>query len=143
MLEYLSLLQLFCTTAMVGLIWFVQFVHYPLFGYVDATRFIAFEQSHQQRTTVIVAPLMITEALLSLVWLWWRPEGTSLVVAVVGVLLVAVIWLSTLLLQVPAHGQLAKGNDAQVHRRLVRSNWIRTFAWTIRGGLLIWVAANR
>ena len=45
------------TLSMVGLIWFVQVVHYPLFARVEQG-FIAYEQIHQQRTTWVVAPLM-------------------------------------------------------------------------------------
>jgi hypothetical protein len=50
-------------------------------------------------------------------------------VALLGALLLGGVWISTALLQAPAHGRLAQGFDAVVHRRLVRSNWIRTLAW--------------
>ncbi|MEQ1727476.1 MAG: hypothetical protein ABL982_03770 [Vicinamibacterales bacterium] len=52
--------------------------------------------------------------------------------AVAGAVLLAIIWASTALLQVPAHNRLERGFDADVHRRLVRTNWIRTVCWTAR-----------
>ena len=30
-----------------------------------------------------------------------------------------------------------QGFDAAVHRRLVRTNWIRTVGWTLRGALAV------
>jgi hypothetical protein len=52
---------------------------------------------------------------------------------VVGLVLLAGIWLSTALVQAPIHGRLARGFDPALHRRLVRSNWVRTGLWTMRG----------
>jgi len=49
-----------------------------------------------------------------------------------GLALVAVAWISTAALQAPAHGRLVEGFDADVHRRLVGTNWIRTVAWLAR-----------
>ena len=55
--------------------------------------------------------------------------------------LLAVIWLSTALIQVPLHQRLGGGFDAEVHSRLVTSNWIRTVAWTLRGLLAVHLLA--
>ena len=69
-------------------------------------------------------------------WSPARPSGTSLP-TVDGLL--AVIWVSTFLIQVPLHGRLTRGFDATRHSALVRSNWIRTVAWSARGALLAWM----
>lgn len=139
MLETLLLLQLVSTLALVGLIWFVQVVHYPLFGKVGVAGFHDYEQSHQQRTTLVVAPLMLTEAITSLVLLWIRPATISTALVVGGALLVGLIWASTFFWQVPVHERLAKSFDAATHRQLVQSNWVRTAAWSIRGVLVCWM----
>ncbi|MCG8583206.1 MAG: hypothetical protein MI757_00650, partial [Pirellulales bacterium] len=60
--ELILLLQLVSTLTMVGVIWFVQIVHYPLFGLVGTSDFGRYEQVHQNRTTRVVAPLMLIEA---------------------------------------------------------------------------------
>lgn len=139
MIEIVLLLQMFSTLALVGLIWFVQVVHYPLFGKVGFARFHDYEQSHQQRTTLVVAPLMATEAISSLVLLWFRPATLPMAPVVSGVLLVGLIWASTFFWQVPAHERLAKSFDTDIHRQLVQSNWLRTAAWSIRGALVCWM----
>ena len=132
-------LQLFSTLAMVGLIWFVQVVHYPLFAKVGSAGFTEYEQLHQQRTTLVVAPLMLTEAATACAMLWARPDHVSLPAAIVGLALLALLWASTFFWQVPAHEKLSHEFDARIHQRLVRSNWLRTTAWTLRGLLVCWM----
>ena len=54
-----------------------------------------------------------------------------------GLTLVAVLWISTGLLQVPLHQTLGGGFDAVAHQRLVATNWIRTVAWGLRATLVL------
>ena len=70
-----------------------------------------------------------------------RQTTSTAAVAAVGFALVVVIWIATLLASVPMHERLARGFDAAAHRRLVRTNWIRTAAWTARGALVLWMLA--
>ncbi len=122
------------TWALVGLIWTVQLVHYPLFAQVGSESFRRFHQRHTTQITWIVAPLMFIE-LSTMVWLltngasgWW----------LVGSLVpLAGNWLSTWRIQVPIHTKLEAGFDVGVHQRLVATNWFRTVAWTSRGLLLL------
>ncbi len=46
------------TCAMAGLIWFVQIVHYPLFGAVPPAAFARYENLNTQLTNRVVAPTM-------------------------------------------------------------------------------------
>ncbi|MFK7998135.1 MAG: hypothetical protein AB8H86_01015 [Polyangiales bacterium] len=124
------------TVAMCAVIWFVQLVHYPLFARVGASEFKRYEQEHVQRITWIVAPLMLVE-LAAAVWL---VADAPTLVHIIGLGLVGVIWLSTLFLQVPLHSQLSEGYDDALVHRLVRSNWVRTIAWSVRLGLVLYAA---
>jgi hypothetical protein len=133
MIEVLLLSQVAATLVMVGVIWFVQIVHYPLMARVPASEFTAFEREHQNRTTVVVAPTMLVEAFSAAVLLAVPLPGTDPIFPAVGISLLAVIWLSTVLVQVPLHARLEKGFDTKTHRLLVLSNWLRTIAWTGRG----------
>ncbi len=137
MIEVLLLAQVAATLVMVGVIWFVQIVHYPLMDRVPAAEFAAFEHAHQNRTSIVVGPTMLVEAFTAAVLLAVPVPGTDVTIAVAGISLLAVIWLSTMLIQVPLHSRLEKGFDARTHRRLVISNWIRTIAWTARGVLVL------
>ena len=135
-------MQVFATFAMTGLIWFVQVVHYPLFALVPDPQHATYSYRHGQRTTWVVAPLMLVELSTAVLMLKGnlRPDSIALAQAISGVFLVAVIWISTAALQVPSHNLLAKGYNAQAIHRLVQTNWIRTVAWTLRTVLLLWCA---
>lgn len=134
------ILQLASTWFLVGLIWTIQVVHYPLFAGVGADRFPAYEADHARLITLVVGPVMLLEAFTAVALLAARPATVPAWVAWVGLGLVALIWLSTAAIQVPAHARLADGFDQAAHARLVGSNWIRTVAWTLRGLLLAWAA---
>ena len=132
--------HLFATLSMVGLIWFVQIVHYPMMANVGADGFEEYEQIHQQRTTIVVAPLMLAELATTLLLFQYSPSPVPQWMVLTGLGLLVAIWASTYLLQVPMHGKLASGFDADSHRFLVSSNWLRTFAWTARGLVAIAIA---
>ncbi len=55
-----------------------------------------------------------------------------------GLGLIAVVWVSTAVVQSPAHGRLATGFDPAWHTRLVTTNWVRTVVWLGRGVLVGW-----
>ena len=121
------------TWAMVGVILMVQVVHYPLFSSVGASSFTAYEVLHTQRITWIVAPLMVTELLTAIVLVYVSPASVSTSLLWIGLILLAVIWISTAFVQVPLHRELASGFDSLVHRKLLTTNWVRTIAWVTRG----------
>lgn len=122
---------------MVGLIWLIQIVHYPLFASVGVEQFSEYSERHQFLITFIVGPVMAAELITAIVLafypvfpgvgLWFR----------IGLGLLVVIWVSTALIQVPQHGKLTGGFDLATVQALVRGNWIRTIAWTLRGLILL------
>lgn len=129
------------TWYMVGLIWFVQIVHYPLFGKVGTGGFPAYAEAHSRLTSRVVGPPMLLEASTTILLLFIRPETVPASLAWAGAALLAVVWLSTALLQIPRHTTLGSGFDAEAHSSLVVSNWTRTAAWSLRGVLVLWMTA--
>lgn len=127
------------TLMMCGLIWFVQVVHYPLFGSVGPADFAAYERDHMRRTGWVVGPLMVAEAATGLALLG-TPVATQAPGLVWGALvLLAAVWLVTGFVSAPIHGRLAAGRDGALIRRLVASNWIRTVLWSARGLIALWL----
>lgn len=124
------------TWAMTGIIWFVQLVQYPSFARVDAASFRGFHEHHSGAISLIVAPLMILEGLSAFAFVWAPLRVQNPWEIWLGIALVAIVWASTFLLQVPAHRRLGIGFDEQSWRMLVSSNWARTFAWSARAGLV-------
>ncbi len=147
----LRLLHTASTLYMLGLIYFVQLVHYPLFALVGPKHYLDYHQKHVFWTTWAVGPAMILEALTAgaLLLLSLNQEAMSQATMSqatmsqaamslnqsalwMGLFLLLVIWLSTALLQVPCHNRLVNGFDPKIHHRLVKTNWIRTVAWSLR-----------
>jgi len=135
--ELLLLAQTASTLYLVGLVWMVQRVHYPLFAQVGPSRFAAYERAHVDRITPVVAPAMLIEAGSALALVWFPVAGVPTLLAWLGLVLVLLIWGATFALQVPRHANLRSGFDATAHRRLVGSNWIRTVLWSLRGVVVL------
>lgn len=130
------------TWFLVGLIWFVQVVHYPLMAQVGRGEFRGYELVHTRRTTWVVVVPMVVELVTAAVLVAWRPFHVPAASAWLGLGLVLVIWLSTFWLQVPEHERLAAGFDEAAHARLVAYNWVRTVAWSLRGVLVGYLLVN-
>lgn len=131
-MKVILLTHAFATLFMVGLIWFVQVVHYPLFANVGGEQFKLYEEQHQRLTTWVVGPAMLVE-LMTAALLFKTPPAESSTIAWIGLGLVVVIWLATALLSVPAHNSLTIEYSTAAYRKLVATNWIRTVAWSARG----------
>jgi len=123
---------------MTGLIWVIQLVHYPGFGYVDKSNFTSFTHFHNSRITLIVLPVMVAE-LCSAVFLCWQVRwgGVDASDAVnfyldLNLIGVACIWAVTFFASVPAHERLGKAKDPKALKCLVATNWLRTGLWSLR-----------
>jgi hypothetical protein len=127
------------TLGMAGLIWFVQIVQYPLLRRVGEESFQKYETAYVRRVKWVVAPLMLVEFCTAALLPWVLGSWALKMAAAGGVVMVAVVWLTTVFLIIPEHGILEKGFDRAAHRRLVWKNWIRTIAWSARGALALWL----
>ena len=135
----LVLIQLATTLFMTGVIWFVQIVHYPLMAQVGNEAVPRYQHAHTTRTAWVVGPPMVVEAITAVLLIWFRPPGIAEWAVWMGGGLLAGIWLSTALIQVPCHERLKLGYDPAVHQRLVASNWLRTVGWSARSVLVLWM----
>ncbi|MGA0877650.1 MAG: hypothetical protein ACO3SP_00880 [Ilumatobacteraceae bacterium] len=129
--------NLAATAVMVGVIWFVQRVHYPLLALVGTDRASGVALEHQRRTGQVVGLPMAVEGVSTLVLLVERPVAVSFVWPWAGAVLLAVALGCTIVLSVPLHSRMATTPDDAVGRSLVRTNWPRTLAWTMRGAVCV------
>lgn len=126
------------TWFLVGLIWIIQIVHYPLFANVGQQQFELYSNKHQMLITFIVGPVMVAEILTAIILAWYTPYPELTTWFRIGLMLVILIWLSTAFIQVPQHSRLTNsGYDLATIKALVNWNWIRTIAWTARGAILL------
>ena len=124
--------QAFASIYLTGVIWIVQLVHYPAFAAIDARHFAEFHQRHSAMMTWLVGPVMLIE-LGTAGWLARGLEPGWLL----NLASVLVPFGATFLLSVPLHERLSQGPDPVVIASLVRTNWVRTLAWTARAGFYL------
>ena len=129
-----SLIQLLVTWALAGGIWYAQIIHYPLYKKIKEG-FVEYERAHIRRAAYLIAPLMLIEVASAIVLLTLS-EGMLTRFAVINLILLVAIWLSTFLLQVMHHQKLSVRFSKKILHSLIASNWIRTTLWTLKGLLM-------
>jgi uncharacterized membrane protein len=139
MKNLIFLAHLASTIYMVGVIWIVQILVYPLMANVGAENYSAYHNLHTTRITPVVAPAMIVELLTAIYFVFAGFETIDRRYFWVNLALILIIWASTFALQVPLHEKLAQEFNGDVQSKLVLTNWIRTVAWTLRGALVLWI----
>ena len=131
LLFFLNVISAFLLT---GVIWTIQIVHYPSFHYIDKISFTNFHHFHERRISIIVMPLMLIELTTSTAL---YINNMSSIVFALNLLIVVLIWCSTFFIQVPIHSILSQKKDKDLIDKLVNTNWIRTFLWSMRMLLII------
>lgn len=121
------------TLVLVGLIWTIQVVHYPLFALVGTDGFTAYEAAHSSRITAVIGLPWAVQGVTTAALLIAPPPGVPRWLIVTSAALALIPVVVTLVWSVPAHTVLATGFDAGAHTRLVVTNWLRTGAWTLGG----------
>ena len=127
---------------MVGLIWTIHYVHYPLFAYVGESTYASFQAVHVERIGRLLFVPWLTEgfSLIGIVALAFLGSRKTLrVPAVINGAAMAVVLVISGFWSAPAHGKLAEGFDKSVHDQLMTVNLIRTLAWTVCGACSIWI----
>lgn len=138
-IDLILLTHVAVTWFMVGVIWFVQMVHYPLFSNIGKTEFSDYQLHHMHKTSQVVLIPMFIEIGTGGLLVLSQPEHVSAGLVWVGMALLLIIWASTGFVQVPQHDILTGGYDEKAHRTLVMTNWLRTIAWSARGLLVLWM----
>lgn len=128
------------TWMLVGLIWTIQIIHYPLLPDVGGDHFDRYHHRHMVRASLLIVPLALAEGTSSAALLVFGHRHDPF--AWFGLLLVAVIAVSTMTIHGPLHLRLRGAPDTRLMRRLVATNWIRTIAWSARGVLALVILAR-
>ncbi|MFM9133342.1 MAG: hypothetical protein ACKORY_11670 [Actinomycetota bacterium] len=139
-----ALVHLAATWFMVGLIWTIHTVHYPLFAEVGAATYEAFQAAHVDRIGKLLLLPWLTEGTTLLFLLWFAFPGGRRdlrVPVAIGAVAMGLVLAISGFWSAPAHGELADGFDAAVHSRLMTATLVRTVAWTVRGLTAAWIVA--
>jgi len=134
--------HLVSTLFMVGMIWTVQLVHYPLMALVGREHFASYEAAHAPRMAAVVMVPWTVQGITVAGLLLAVPAGVAPALVWGAALTALVPVIVTVTASVPAHRRLAGGFDARTHRRLVTSNWLRTAGWTGHGVIAVAIAVT-
>ena len=116
-----------CVIWMTAIIWLVQVRIYPHFRSVSEPEFTMFHARHCRRITFLVWPMLAELIFCGVILFQVGPEAPWLI-QLAGIL---VIILSTAIWSVPEHNLLGTGKNSLSIERLIRTNWVRTLAWTV------------
>lgn len=137
-----ALINLVCTAYMTGVIFTVQLVSYPLYKKINPKDFPSYQSSHIQRITPVVGPVMIVELFSSLFLVTanysYLSQQEILRPYLIALVLVVLIWLTTLSYSIPLHQNLKTKWDEKLYKKLLETNWTRTVAWLLRCVILSW-----
>jgi len=126
-IELIDPLRIIVSMGLFILIWLVQLIIYPSFAFAAVETFTQWHKRYTGLITIFVAPLM----LLQTTAFAWQAFFLGRWHDWVGFALVVTCWIATFCLSVPCHDALQRqGYDLKIIKRLVRTNWIRTAAWT-------------
>ena len=125
------------TWFMVGLIWLIQIVSYPLFNFVGDRDFISYHHNHFSRITPVVGFVMLVEVFSAISLLVFFFDLIQMTIILAMIFLLVLIWVSTAFFQLQYHVKLLSLKNNRIIRLLIYKNMVRTFAWTIKG-ILCW-----
>ena len=140
---YLLVAHALITAMMTGIIWFVQIAHYPLFPLASGVNYPLYQRRHELGISRVVVPLMGVELATAVALFFIFPAGISRSLFYLSVALLVINWISTFLLQVPQHRRLESGFEFAAWQALYRTNWVRTFSWSIRVIILLLILARQ
>ena len=127
-MKEIIILNLFITSFMFGLIVTTQFVTYPLFSSIDNSGFSKYHINYVNKISRIAGPAMIAELVIASFLLYNFGNLSSKLIFLITLL----IFLSTLLIQVPIHNKIKYKANNLLFKKLVMTNWIRTLLWSLK-----------
>ena len=133
------------TLFMVGLIWTIHYVHYPLFANVGESTYVSFQAEHVERIGKLLFVPWLTEGitLLGILALAFLGGHKALrIPSVINGAAMAVVLVISGFWSAPTHAKLTDGFDKSLHDQLMTVNLIRTLAWTVCGICAVWIVLS-
>jgi hypothetical protein len=121
-----------------------SFVNYASWHLIGSDEFIAYHRFISPRVlALLVAPLLLG-TVFTILLLWSRPAAIPAWAVWTAIAAQAVVWVSTVTIQVPIQIQLShQGLSVDLVERLITTNfWLRRIPYAICAGLFLWMAAQ-
>ena len=121
-----------------------SFVNYSSWHLIGADEFIAYHRFISPRVVAfLVAPLALG-TVFTILMLWSRPATIPAWAVWAALAAQAVVWVSTVTIQVPIQFQLSEhGLSVELVDRLITTNfWLRRIPYAVCAGVYLWMAAQ-
>jgi hypothetical protein len=129
------IIQAVTTFMLLGVCWFSQLVHYPLYRKIKEG-FVQYERAQLRYLACLVIPLMIIETATAVMLITTRRQGVEVSLSIFNLIVLVVIWVITLLFHVKYLQSLTVRSSKRTISRLIGTNWIRTVLWTIKSCII-------
>ena len=94
---------------------------------MEHSSFKMWQEQYMNRMGFVAGGLILSQTTLVGLQVWLTPSSTIYLTAAIVILM----WLITGFISVPLHHKLiVSGHDAEVIRKLVQTNWLRTIGWS-------------
>ncbi|MCH9611657.1 MAG: hypothetical protein S4CHLAM102_01270 [Chlamydiia bacterium] len=138
--ETILLVHAFATWMMIGIVWFVQVVYYPLYKRLSVT-FSDMEKRDLKNMGYLVAPIFFFEAISAVILVWIVQNDVYHILAGINLLLLVFVWIISWIIQFKHHKTQDLLFIHRMHHILLSSNWLRTLVWSIRGFVVLMMIA--
>lgn len=129
------LLQVLTTWVLLGILWFIQLVHYPLFRRIKEN-FVQYERDHLRRTASLLVPIAVVDIALNVMLVISLEKGSCIFLISFALAMNIITWLSVFFFQVAEHHSLSDHFSKKIVHKLVKTNWVSTIAWTVKAALI-------
>ena len=129
---FFALIQLLVTWVLIGIVWYTQLIHYPLYQKIKEG-FIEYERAHVRRAAYFMTPLMLIEIISAIILVGLCETRELIQLAILNLFLLILIWISTFLFQIIQHQKLSIRFSKKILFSLIASNWVRTLFWSLKG----------
>ncbi len=137
---FLTLLfHAFATWLMIGMIFFVQVVYYPLYKRLKK-HLTTFEKKDLIHMGYLVGPTLMIELVSGVVVLFALDKSiTYRILAYINVTLLVSVWIVSIIIKCRHRSSKKTLMFLRFHHMLLTSNWIRTTIWGIRGVVVLFM----
>lgn len=121
-----------------------SFVNYPSWPLIGPAEFVTYHRSISPGVLVFLVAPALLGTVFTILLLWARPVTLPRWAVWVAIVLQAVVWISTVTIQVPIQIQLGEqGISPGLIERLIETNfWLRRIPMAACAGLFLWMAAR-
>jgi hypothetical protein len=116
-----------------------NYVIYPTFATVGENEFVAFRAVFSPRIVALLVVPLILRFVFSVLLLWLRPTAIRLWHVCLFLLCQAVVWISTIAVQIPIQVELDKGKNPELIQKLIETIWLRTSMNIVCAAIMIWM----